>query len=71
MRMGWMHVKAPMAQEIPALLTARKLPVAKLRDVESSLRGILRGFGLKVSHEGALGASQPRWRGALPGSMAR
>jgi len=51
MRMGWfrpVHVKAPMVQEIRALLTARKLLVAKLRDVEGSLRGILRGFGLKV-----------------------
>jgi transposase len=51
MRMGWfrpVHVKAPMVQEIRALLTARKLLVSKLRDVESSVRGILRGFGLKV-----------------------
>jgi transposase len=51
MRMGWfrpVHVKAPMVQEIRALLTARKLLMAKLRDVESSIRGILRGFGLKV-----------------------
>jgi len=51
MRMGWfrpVHAKAPMVQEIRALLTARKLLVAKQRDVESSLRGILRGFGLKV-----------------------
>jgi transposase len=51
MRMGWfrpVHVKAPMVQEIRALLTARQLLVAKLRDLESSLRGILRGFGLKV-----------------------
>jgi transposase len=51
MRMGWfrpVHVKAPAVQEMRALLTARKLLIAKLRDVESSLRGILRGFGLKV-----------------------
>ena len=51
MRMGWfrpVHAKAPMVQEIRALLTARKLLVAKLRDVESSIRGIQRGFGLKV-----------------------
>lgn len=51
MRMGWfrpVHVKAPIVQEIRAVLTARKLLVAKLRDVESSIRGILRGFGLKV-----------------------
>lgn len=42
------HVKAPIVQEIRALLTARKLLVAKLRNVESSIRGILRGFRLKV-----------------------
>jgi transposase len=51
MRMGWfrpVHVKTLQAQEIRALLTARKLLVAKLRDVETSIRGILRGFGLKV-----------------------
>ena len=47
MRMGWfrpVHVKTLQAQEIRALLTARKLLVAKLRDIESSTRGILRGF---------------------------
>jgi transposase len=51
MRMGWfrpVHVKTLLAQEIRALLTARKLLVAKLADVETSIRGILRGFGLKV-----------------------
>ena len=31
-----------------AVLTARKLVQSKLLDVENSLRGILRGFGLKV-----------------------
>jgi transposase len=36
------------AQETRALLTARKLVQSKRRDVENSLRGILRGFGLKV-----------------------
>lgn len=33
---------------IRAILTARKLIQAKLQDIENSLRGILRGFGLKV-----------------------
>ena len=50
-RMGWLrtvHVKTLQAQEIRALLTARKLLLTKLRDIESSIRGILRGFGLKV-----------------------
>jgi transposase len=36
------------AQETRAVLSARKLVQAKLHDVEMSLRGILRGFGLKV-----------------------
>jgi transposase len=51
MRLGWfrpVHCKSIAAQEVRAVLTARKLVQAKLRDVENSLRGILRGFGLKV-----------------------
>jgi transposase len=42
------HRKSPPAQEIRALLVGRKLLRSKLRDVELSIRGILRGFGLKV-----------------------
>jgi len=51
MRLGWfrpVHCKSIGAQETRAVLTARKLVQSKLRDVENSLRGILRGFGLKV-----------------------
>ncbi len=51
MRLGWfrpVHCKSLPAQEVRAVLTARKLVQAKLHDVEMSLRGILRGFGLKV-----------------------
>jgi transposase len=51
MRLGWfrpVHCKSIAAQEVRAMLTARKLVQSKLRDVENSLRGILRGFGLKV-----------------------
>jgi transposase len=36
------------AQETRAMLTARKLVQKELLETESSLRGILRGFGLKV-----------------------
>ena len=43
-----MHCKSVAAQEVRALLTARKLVQSKLYDIEMSLRGILRGFGLKV-----------------------
>jgi transposase len=51
MRLGWfrpVHCKSIAAQETRALLTARKLIQAKRQDIENSLRGILRGFGLKV-----------------------
>ena len=51
MRMGWfrpVHCKSASAQEVRALLTARKLLQAKRHDIEMSLRGVLRGFGLKV-----------------------
>jgi transposase len=51
MRLGWfrpVHCKSMSAQEIRAMLTARKLIQSKLQDIENSLRGTLRGFGLKV-----------------------
>src|SRR5215469_10391627 len=51
MRLGWfrpVHCKWLPAQEVRALLTARKLLQTKNHDVEMSLRGVLRGFGLKV-----------------------
>jgi len=51
MRLGWfrpVHCKSMSAQETRAILTARKLIQTKLQDIENSLRGILRGFGLKV-----------------------
>jgi transposase len=51
MRLGWfrpVHCKSIGAQETRAALTARKLVQSKLQDIENGLRGILRGFGLKV-----------------------
>jgi transposase len=51
MRLGWfrpVHCKSIAAQEVRAMLTARKLVQSKLHDVENSVRGILRGFGLKI-----------------------
>jgi transposase len=51
MRMGWfraVHCKSASAQEVRALLTARKLLQGKRHDIEMSLRGVLRGFGPKV-----------------------
>jgi transposase len=51
LRMGWyrsVHCKSPGSREVRALLVARKLLLGKLLDVEFSIRGILRGFGLKM-----------------------
>ena len=50
-RMGWfrpVHCKSTSSQELRALLVARKQLLGKLLDVELSIRGILRGFGLKM-----------------------
>jgi hypothetical protein len=51
MRLGWfrpVHCKSRPAQEVRALLAAPKLLQTKNHDVEMSLRGVLRGFGMKV-----------------------
>src|SRR5262249_54526057 len=51
LRMGWfrpVHAKSAGSEEVRALLVARKQLQHKFRDIELSLRGILRGFGLKV-----------------------
>jgi transposase len=50
-RLGWfrpVHCKSMGAQETRAILAARALVQSKMHDIEMSLRGILRGFGLKV-----------------------
>src|SRR5215211_802934 len=51
LRMGWyrpVHCKSPPAQQVRALLVGRKLLQGKLGDVELGIRGLLRGFGLKL-----------------------
>ena len=40
--------KSPPTQEVRALLVGRKLLQGKLVDVELGIRGIVRGFGLKL-----------------------
>ncbi len=72
MRLGWfrpVHCKSIAAQEVRALLTARKLVDTKLHDVENSLRGILRGFGLKVGKTTARSFA-PRVRELVAGQPA-
>ena len=68
MRLGWFRpvwCKSLAAQEVRAVLTARKLLQGKVHDVEMSLRGILRGFGLKV------GATTPRYFAARVQALAQ
>ena len=51
LRMGWyrpVHRKSVPSQEVRALLAARKQIQIKAMDLEQTVRGLLRGFGLKV-----------------------
>ena len=51
LRMGWyrpVHRKSVPSQEVRALLAGRKQLQIKAMDLEQTLRGLLRGFGLKV-----------------------
>lgn len=55
LRLGWfksVHAKSVDAQEIRALLAARKLLTRKRVDLDIGMRGILRSFGLKVGQVG-------------------
>ena len=61
MRLGWfrpVHCKSLPAQEVRALLTARKLLQSK--NHEMSLRGVLRGFGLKVGPDHTANLRRPK-----------
>ncbi|WEX79370.1 IS110 family transposase (plasmid) [Sinorhizobium numidicum] len=49
------HVKTISSQQRRALLTARKLILNKIRDIENDIRGLLRNFGLKVGLIGRIG----------------
>jgi transposase len=50
LRMGWfrpVHLKSLDAREQRTLLSARATLVRRLRDIENSVRGLLRGFGFR------------------------
>ena len=51
LRMGWfrpVHLKATDTREHRTRLAARDAVVRRVRDLENSMRGLLRGFGLRV-----------------------
>ena len=59
LQLGWfrpVHCKSVSSQEMRALLTSRKSVLDALTDMELSLRGVLRNFGLKLGH-----VSKGRW----------
>jgi transposase len=69
LRTGWfrqVHVKSLAARQVRALLQARQELMAKARDLESSIRGLLRGFGRKVGRVGR-GGFAVRVRALLEG----
>jgi len=52
-RLGWfrlVHVKSEEAQQIRMLLVNRNLLLGKLQDIENSVRGSLKVFGLRLGH---------------------
>lgn len=70
MRVGWfksVHVKSLQARRTRALLQARQELVAKAGDLENSIRGLLRGFGLKLGRVGR-GGFEARVRALLDGN---
>src|SRR3954452_1898132 len=72
LRMGWyrpVHRKSLPAQEVRALLVGRKLLQGKLLDVELGIRGLLRGFGLKLG-EVSKGRFAARVRELASGQLA-
>lgn len=63
LRTGWfqpVHVKTADARELRTMLSARATLVARLKDLENSVRGLLRGFGLRLPR-----ALRGRWEPAV------
>ena len=66
LQMGWfrpVHCKSVSSQEVRALLSSRKSVLNVLTDLELSLRGVLRNFGLKLGQ-----VSNPTYSGRARGS---
>lgn len=71
LQMGWfrpVHCKSVSAQEMRAILTARKAIQQSAIDLELSLRGVLRNFGLKIGQVGK-GGFEARIRELIEGNL--
>ena len=65
LHLGWfrpVHCKSVSAQEVRALLTARKSIQNSMIALEMSLRGLLRNFGLKVGAISRMSRTTVSWR---------
>ena len=74
LRMGWyrpVHCKSQPSQDVRALLTARKQLLVKAIDVELCLRGLLRGYGLKMGQTTRRSLRRPCSRTHIRPSCAR
>jgi transposase len=68
LRTGWfrpVHVKTVDAREQRAMLSARATLMARLKDIENSVRGLLRGFGLRLPK-----AMRGRWDAGVRDAVA-
>ncbi len=73
LQMGWfrpVHCKSVSAQEMRAVLTARKAVQKAALDLEMALRGVLRNFGLKLGKV-SKGQYEPRVRDLAAGNAMR
>lgn len=51
LRMGWfqpVHMKSPASRDLRLLLSARETLGRRIRELDNSVRGLLRGFGLRI-----------------------
>ncbi|MFX0541029.1 IS110 family transposase [Roseovarius sp. S4756] len=69
-RMGWfqpVHLKTPAARDLRLMLSARDRLGRRVRELDNSVRGLLRGFGLRVP-TGARGRSCDLVRDLIAGN---
>ena len=68
LRMGWfraVHLKSLDAREQRTLLSARRTLINRLKDIENSVRGLLRGFGIRLPL-----ALRLKWEGKVRETIA-
>lgn len=70
LRMGWfqpVHLKTPAARDLRLMLSAQDTLGRRVRELDNSIRGLLRGFGLRLA-KGARGRFCALVRGLIEGN---